>query len=230
MSRILKAYRTRFHQMLEQAGARRLLQGVDWLEGRARRISADEKIPFAEALTRVFEELAARPEFNSRKPTPARTPDTISFFCDAGLGGLVRWLRAAGYRAAWEAGIADDRLLFLARQNGQTIVTTDSMLMERRVLRDRIIPSMWLPPTMSIAEQLEKVFREFNLRAGSPRCMHCGGALTRGDKEALRDRIPPKTFRWLDDYFVCTECGKLFWHGTHWFKIVSRLKTLEPHQ
>jgi len=53
--------------------------------------------------------------------------------------------------------------------------------------------------------------------------MNCGGTLARGSKEALRDRIPPRTFRWLDEYFVCTSCGKLFWHGTHWEKIRHEL-------
>lgn len=28
-------------------------------------------------------------------------------------------------------------------------------------------------------------------------------------------------------FFICNQCGKLFWHGTHWLKIVERLKTLE---
>jgi uncharacterized protein with PIN domain len=41
--------------------------------------------------------------------------------------------------------------------------------------------------------------------------MSCGGELLKGDKEALRERIPPKTYRWLGEYFVCGRCGKLFW-------------------
>jgi uncharacterized protein with PIN domain len=46
------------------------------------------------------------------------------------------------------------------------------------------------------------------------------------EKEKARDRIPPKTYRWLDEYFVCKRCDKLFWHGTHWQKIEQRLQTL----
>jgi uncharacterized protein with PIN domain len=72
-----------------------------------------------------------------------------------------------------------------------TILTTDSMLMERRVLRDNVIAAFWLPPTLSIAEQLEKVFREFGLSAGVARCMACGGELEKAEKDLLRDRIPP---------------------------------------
>ena len=115
-------------------------------------------------------------------------------------------------------------LLRNARDLGAAIVTTDSMLMERRLLRDGIIVALWLPPTLRISGQLARVFREFDLSVGKPRCMSCGGELVPGDKESLKHRIPPKTYRWLDEYFICASCGKLFWHGTHWQRIVERLE------
>jgi len=220
MSRILKAYETRFRWLLQQVRARRLEQGVSWLVQKARRLSADRRSPLAEALTTVYEELAARRAF--RNSTCVFAPGL--FFCDAGLGGLARWLRAAGYDARWEGGIDDDALLRKAADLPAIVLTTDSMLMERRVLRDRLIASLWLPPTLSIAEQLRIVFREFGLVRRSPRCMSCGGELRRGDKQALRERIPPRTYRWLDEYFVCAACGRLFWHGTHWLKIQDQLE------
>jgi len=223
MGRILKGYETRFRWLLQRVRARRLDQGVQWLVNKARKLSAEEHTPLSSGLTRVYEELADRPLFRAANPRPK--PDR--FFCDAGLGGLARWLRGAGYEAAWKAGIDDDDLLRRARETGATILTTDSMLMERRLLRDRIIPSLWLPPTLSIAGQLRLVFREFDLQPGVPRCMSCGGELAHGDKEALRERIPPKTYLWLDEYFVCRECGRLFWHGTHWTRIVKALGALK---
>jgi len=64
------------------------------------------------------------------------------------------------------------------------------------------------------------------LKKREPRCMSCGGELRRESKEALRERIPPKTFKWLDEYFVCSRCGKLFWRGTHWHKIESELQKM----
>jgi len=222
MSRIGKAYETRFRWLLQKVRARKLDRGVEWLVGKARRLSADQAITLSEGLSRVYEDLAARPPFRE-----ANTSFSDQFFCDAGLGGLARWLRAAGYDALWVPGIDDDELLRDARKLGTTILTTDSMLMERRVLRDRIIPAFWLPPTLVIAEQLKLVFREFNLRLRGPRCMTCGGKLVRAEKEQLRERIPPRTYLWIDEYFLCSECDKLFWHGTHWRKIVATLDALK---
>jgi uncharacterized protein with PIN domain len=223
MSRIRKAYETQFRWLLQHVHARRLDQGVKSLLDKSQRLSIQEGVSRSEALAVVYEDLAARPHFRDLKPATG----CDRFFCDAGLGGLARWLRAAGYEASWVEGIDDDELLREARKLGTAILTTDSMLMERRVLRDRLIPALWLPPTLVMAEQLKLVFREFDLRLRRPRCMTCGGKLVRAEKEPLRARIPPRTYVWIDEYFLCSHCDKLFWHGTHWRKIVVILESLK---
>ena len=222
MSRIRRGYEDRFRALLRRARARRLEQGVQWLVARARRLSTSDGISLADALAQVYEQLATSRPFHKS----ASEPTPVLFLCDAGLGGLARWLRAAGYEAAWQPDIADDELLRQARALPATVLTTDAMLMERRVLRDRVIPAFWLPPTLRIPEQLALVLREFNLAVRGPRCMSCGGELRRGSKEALHERIPPRTYRWLEEFFVCSRCDKLFWHGTHWQRIVETLNTL----
>lgn len=223
MSRIRRGYEDRFRALLRRARARRLEQGVQCLVAKARRLRASDGISLADALARVNEQLATSKPFQQSASQPA----PALFLCDAGLGGLARWLRAAGYEAAWQPDIADDELLRQARQVGATVLTTDGMLMERRLLRDRIIPAFWLPPTLRIPEQLALVFREFGLTLRGPRCMSCGGELRRGSKEALHERIPPRTYRWLNEFFVCSRCNKLFWHGTHWQRIVGTLTALK---
>ena len=223
MSRIRKGYETRFRWLLQRIKARKLDQGVQWLNAKAQQVSHEQRIGFAEALARVYDKVAAKPAIKKR-----RLVDRVDrFFCDAGLGGLARWLRAAGYEALWIAGIDDGALLIEARKLGAVILTTDSMLMERRVLRDRVVPSFWLPPTLEIEQQLVLVMREFDLPLRAPRCMTCGGQLMASNKEKLRERIPPRTYLWRDEYFVCASCGKLFWHGTHWEKIVRTLEAVE---
>ncbi len=223
VSRIRRGYEDRFRALLRQARARRLEEGVQQLVARGRSLSVRERIPFGDALAQIYERLASQPFFQA--PVSRAAPNR--FLCDAGLGGLARWLRAAGYDAAWQPHIDDDNLLREARRLGATILTTDAMLMERRLLRDRVIPAFWLPPTLSIPEQLGLVFREFGLTVRGSRCMTCGGELRQVSKEELRDRIPPRTYRWLDTFFVCSRCDKLFWHGTHWRKIMATLSALK---
>jgi len=220
VSRIKKGYEARFRALLQQANARRLEAGVQWLIAKARSLSERDGVSEAAALTNIYERLASQPYFRNSNSKSAPT----RFFCDAGLGGLARWLRAAGHDALWRADIDDDELLREAREKPATILTTDSMLMERRLLRDGVIAALWLPPTLRIRQQLNLVFREFGLKVGEPRCMACGGDLVTQDKEAIRERIPPKTYRWLHEYFACSRCGKLFWRGTHWERISKQLQ------
>lgn len=223
MSRIRKGYEARFRELLKRVRTRRLDQGVAWLVEKARRMAADNGPSPNDALEQVYENLAAKRPFREIRFSRKK----VRFFCDAGLGGLARWLRGAGYETLWQPDIADEELIGQARKVSAIILTTDSGLMERRLVRDRIIPAFWLPPTLKIPRQLELVFREFGLVAGEPRCMNCGGELKRVDKETLKERIPPKTFRWLDEYFVCLLCGKLLWRGTHWERISRALRELQ---
>ena len=76
MSRIRKAYETRFRWLLQSVQARKLDQGVEWLIGKAQRLGAAESIAFSEALTRVYEELTDRPSFT----TPTEYQVQIVFF------------------------------------------------------------------------------------------------------------------------------------------------------
>jgi len=221
MSRIQKAYELQFRALLSEVRARKLDQGLAWLLAKGRKLSAAGQISMAQALTAVYAQLASRRPLRKKQP-----PVPLRFLCDAGLGGLARWLRAAGQEALWIQDIDDDALLHEAQRLCATVLTTDSMLLERRVLRNGMIPAFWLPPTLGVPEQLKLVFCQFGLKAREPRCMSCGGELRQEPKELLRDRIPPRTYRWLEEYFVCCRCDKLFWRGTHWQSIARELKEL----
>ena len=212
--------------MLKQAGARRPEQGAQWLVARARRLSTASDVPLYAALTQVYQKLQRQVLSPKRTAFPSRSSQPLEFWCDSGLGGLCRWLRGAGYDAVWDPCIGDTELVRRARADSRILLTTDSLLMERRLVRDRIVPALWLPPTLTIAEQMRLVIHEFHLVLRDPRCMACGGELRRTPKEQLRDRIPPKTWRWLNEYFVCARCDQLFWRGTHWQRIRNGLKRL----
>ncbi len=233
MSRIRKAYEAGYETLLRQANARRAEAGVRRLLEVAQRLQSREGISEAEALLRIYQRIARQPYFRRRRSwlglrgAASSDRDGLEaprFYCDSGLGGLARWLWACGYQAWWQAHIEDSELLQRARSLGAIVLTTDSMLLERRLVRERIVPTFWLPPILRIPAQLELVFGEFGLRVGEPRCMNCGGELQPVDKERLREQIPPRTYRWLDAYFVCRSCGKLFWHGTQWEKIQRELR------
>lgn len=235
MGRIQKAYEAKFRRLLAGLQARRADQGVDWFLTRARHVARTQHLSLTQALTLVYRATLrkTRPgRAASHPPVPrgSRSQDdaAICFWCDAGLGGLARWLRAAGYEAQWSAQISDAELLRRAQRGHAIVITTDSLLMERRLVRDGHIVALWVPPSLKPLDQLALVLEELRLPLRDARCMNCGGPMEPVDKEALRERIPPRTYKWLDEYFRCRQCGQLFWHGTHWRRIQQRLQALGP--
>jgi uncharacterized protein len=145
------------------------------------------------------------------------------FACDAMLGGLARWLRAAGYDASWRVDIADHVLVRQAQQQGRTLLTSDTGIMEFSVIRDGVLPTLWIPHGMRTQEQLTFVLQSLHLTLRQPRCMSCGGTLIEVSREHIGDRVPARTLGWLDRFWECSQCRRVFWRGTHWQKIAERL-------
>ncbi len=226
--RILKACQQRFEQLARHFGARRPERAVAlWME-QARQLSQSRGISLTEALVRVDARLQSRwQRFRWRRQgRPTSQSPARKLFCDAGLGGLARWLWAAGQPAVWCRDADDTGLVRKALQAGAVLLTTDSLLLERRVIRTGRLPTVWVPPTLRATEQLALVFEQLDLQVQPPRCMRCGGCLRAVDKAAVADRIPPRTARWLEEYFLCEDCGGLFWKGTHWQRIAGQLRAL----
>ncbi len=227
MGRIQDAYETKFRVLLALIGARRVDQGLAWFRNKAETDGSRHPSTgrsWEEVYRRLFDQVNSRKRAHSLEFQLSPSQPPPRFICDAGLGGLARWLRAAGYESHWVQDITDEALIREATRLQAVLLTTDSMLMQRRVLRDRLIPSVWVSPSLNMQEQLRHILAELRLAIREPRCMSCGGELRRVSREKVAERIPPKTLRWLDVYFECQECGKLFWHGSHWEKIRHRLE------
>jgi len=151
--------------------------------------------------------------------------DLPAFWCDAMLGGLARWLRAAGYDAAWIPAIDDNELIRRALASARILLTADTQLVRHGAVRSGRVRALLLPPGLRKFDQLRFVFRRLGLTRRPSRCMACGGWLRPISRQAAQPEAPPRSFAWCDEFFRCQRCAKLFWRGTHWRRIVARLDT-----
>ncbi len=149
------------------------------------------------------------------------------FACDAMLGSLARWLRAAGYDAFWQEGIDDGELVLLCQREERVLISCDTGIFHRSLVRDGVVPSLQLPNNLQTQEQLRRVMEHFELPVREGRCMACSGELREVPKEQLQDKIPEKTYGWIDQFWQCTQCEQPFWRGTHWKAISEVLGTLK---
>jgi uncharacterized protein len=204
------------------AGATREAE-VERLLREARARAAREARSVPSALIAMYEHLRDA----ARASTPRADGATRSapgFLCDQSLVGLARWLRAAGYEATLAPALPGHQLPAEALRRGLVLLTTDTEVLERRIVADGSLRVVWLPSSLTVHEKLGLVLRELQLPLREPRCMACGGALLARAKDSVSARIPPRTARWKDEYFVCAGCDHLFWQGTHWERIVPRLQ------
>lgn len=225
MARIQKAFERRFRELFAELGARDREKGLSWLGHHADLKLTAGTPSLSHAYTDLIITLLekTRPFRTRRLPIISCTP-SFPIHCDAGLGGLARWLRAAGCEALWQQDISDADLVRQTQQLGGLLLTTDSMLLDRRPIVRGEVRALWVPPTLTIHQQLRYLRAELNLpHTDESRCMRCGGELVEINKEAARERIPPRTYQWLNQFFECTHCHQLFWEGTHWQRIRSRV-------
>jgi uncharacterized protein with PIN domain len=230
--RIEAGYRDAFRRLLARVRPRRLEFGVELLLGRGRERAARDGKPLRRALYELFLETRGRVEKRvaliarcSASPPPAPSPSR--FLCDCSLGGLARWLRAAGQAAEVAEGLRGDPLLAEARRREAVLLTSDASLLSRRDVREERIAAVWVPTDLALVEQLDWVRHAAPFPLREPRCMACGGELLSAEKASVRERIPPRTALWKDRYWTCARCGRLFWEGTHWERIVARLREVQ---
>ncbi|MCI0459061.1 MAG: Mut7-C RNAse domain-containing protein [Gemmataceae bacterium] len=150
-----------------------------------------------------------------------------SFFCDVMLGGLARWLRAAGYDARWVEHIEDPDLIREAARDKRVLLSSDTGIFRVGIVRDGDVPALMVPHGLTVQEQLGFVLDKLGLPLREPRCMGCGGELREVPREQVKDRVPPRSFAHADRFWECSGCDRLFWRGTHWERIAEQLRPFD---
>jgi uncharacterized protein with PIN domain len=211
-----RAPESSLHESYQQVYQRARSQTIQYL---LRRRQAHRNLDFSLTSRSVRQTLSVLTEGMPENPPH----DGIDFYCDSGLGGLARWLRAAGYDARFWPYIDDSELIRLATGSAAIVLTTDQPLMSRSAIAWGVISALHVPMDLGKHRQFKFVRQRLTLPRKPARCMECGGRLQSVGKESVRSRIPPRTYPWIDEYYECSRCGKLFWPGTHWQQVARLL-------
>jgi len=136
-----------------------------------------------------------------------------AFVADVHLRKLARLLRLLGLDVLHSNSYIDPELVRVSVDEGRILLTRDRALLKHGDLTH----GYWVRAVHPKAQAIE-IIQRFDLScqvAPYTRCPLCNGLLERIAKAKALDRIPPKTAGWLDDYFECSSCRKLYWRGTH---------------
>ncbi len=140
---------------------------------------------------------------------------------DAMLGKLVRWLRLAGYDATfWREG-TDEALMVSAREQDRLILTKDHALAGRRGVQAVLINAD------DVDAQLYEARLELQQRGRVPepftRCVECNGLVADLPHAGAEGLVPPYVWHTQSEFRRCSDCGRVYWKGTHWPSIRRRL-------
>ncbi len=61
------------------------------------------------------------------------------------------------------------------------------------------------------------------------RCALCNGLIQVVAKEEILDKLEPLTRKYYDEFYRCTGCGQIYWKGSHYDKLMKKLKSFRDH-
>lgn len=147
----------------------------------------------------------------------------MKFITDSMLGRLATWLRLLGYDTIFIPHADDHDLARRARAEERVLLTRDVELTRRRGIRHLLISSE------KVNEQVKQVFGEFKLSAPEAfsRCAECNHRLESINKASVRGIVPPYVFHTQNHFRRCAQCGRVYWRGTHWARMVAEIENLD---
>ena len=145
----------------------------------------------------------------------------MKLLCDHMLGTLAKWLRFMGYDTAYPGPLDDTELLALAKEEGRVLLTRDKELASRSTTAFRVRSD-------DLEEQIREVASHLQLKVVDPlsRCSLCNAVLVAASREEVGDLVPGGVLARHETFWRCPSCGKVYWQGSHWDKMVERLNRL----
>ena len=105
----------------------------------------------------------------------------------------------------------------------RVLLTSDGGFLECKTVRDGRVGFSRVPHLL-LEEQLRLVVGHFALTRRQSRCMKCNGELGVVPPSTVRGRVPRGVIRGHERFVLCRGCGRVFWRGSHWDRIVGRLE------
>lgn len=139
----------------------------------------------------------------------------MRFIADCMLGKLAKWLRMLGYDTEFIPDAADDELVRVAVREDRILLTRDTRLCERRMVRRRCVFVDWGTTAAQVRQVVAALGLEVSEERLFTRCAVCNGEITPIPKAEVEGRVPPYVYQNQDEFGYCSRCDRLYWRGTH---------------
>lgn len=168
----------------------------------------------------VFESLEVSSVIKLR-PYPLRI---VKFVLDVHLGKLCRNLRLLGFDTYYQNNLDDEQLALISHSHHRILITRDVNLLKR----NKVTWGYWLREKDPYLQTLA-VIRRFDLSSKiNPfsRCLECNQKIAPVDKQTIKYRIPQKTRKYFEQFYLCSNCDKIYWKGSHYKNMVKFIEKI----
>jgi uncharacterized protein len=149
----------------------------------------------------------------------------VKFAADGMLGSLSRWLRMMGHDVEYSTTLDDDKMLALAKKEERILLTRDLELFKRSTTRG--IGAFYVEGKNE-ADRLAAIAGRFGIGLKidlrTSRCPKCNTPIQSVPKAAIEDKVEKNTLTHYEEFWECPNCGKVYWQGSHWPKILATLE------
>lgn len=159
-------------------------------------------LPFHDKRT-VFSKTLLRPQPSS----------PMKFMVDINVQKIARNLRLIGIDTTM---VPDLRLVAIAEVSAsqKRILITRN----RELLKCNKVIHGYLVRSDNPGIQLQEVVERYGLRTyvrAFTRCIICNGYLKYISKNTIYERLEPLTKKYFNSFKLCSNCGKIYWQGSH---------------
>ncbi|MGQ9843184.1 MAG: Mut7-C RNAse domain-containing protein [Spirochaetota bacterium] len=160
------------------------------------------------------------------RPKVLRNP---AFVCDVHLRKLVKYLRLFGFDVLYDTTWDDKDLAYIAAHQKRILLTRDRQLLMRKIV-DRGLIVRNTNPQKQIVEIFDRLDLWDMINPFS-RCIMCNGAVIKlhdNTEEFQKDkkRIPTGVLSWCKVYYKCSQCGRIYWQGSHYENLTKKIETI----
>jgi uncharacterized protein with PIN domain len=144
---------------------------------------------------------------------------------DVNLGKLAQKLRLLGFDTLFRNDFEDDEIIDLSLEEKRIILTRD-----KGILKQNAVTHGYFIRNDDPKKQLTEVIERFQLQSSFrpfSRCSNCNGELEEVAKSKLKTILPNDTLNYYNEFWNCTGCGKIYWEGSHFGRILNWVDELK---
>lgn len=145
------------------------------------------------------------------------------FLADHMLRRLSKWLRMMGFDVGYpDKQMSDNQIIERCESENLILLTRDHELYGR-------FPRSILIVSEDFKDQVLEFIAHYPPDASSyfTRCPECNSLLSEaGDPENI-EGVPDSVKKAQKKVWVCNQCGKVYWQGSHYDRIVSQIRKFE---